>query len=176
MLAVEALTSLVDRQAPETPEAAIQTARRLLAIDPSQERMQRALMRLLLRQGQRAAALKQYQLCVDWFERELGVEPEEKTRQLYRDILRSAGPSPDRLQRASSPLRRHVNARAEEAPMVGRDFEFGCLNDALTKMLDAGGRVVLLRGEAGIGKSRLLREFVGTGDPHRGAHPDWTLP
>ena len=45
--------------------------------------------------------------------------------------------------------------------MVGREFEFGCLNDALTKMLDTGGQVVLLRGEAGIGKSRLLREFVG---------------
>ena len=161
VLAVETLTSLVDRQAAETPEAAIQTARRLLAIDPSQEQMHRALMRLLLRQGQRAAALKQYQLCVDWFERELGVEPEEETRQLYRDILRSAGPSPDRLQADSSPSRRQVNARAEEAPMVGRDLEFGCLNGALTKMLDAGGRVILLRGEAGIGKSRLLREFIG---------------
>ena len=165
VLAVEALTSLVDRQAPETPEAAIQTTRRLLAIDPSQERMHRALMRLLLRQGQRAAALKQYQLCVDWFERELGVEPEEETRQLYRDILRSAGPGPDRPQGTSSSSRRHVNARAEEAPMVGRDFEFGCLNDALTKMLDAGGRVILVRGEAGIGKSRLLREFVGQAIP-----------
>ena len=159
-LAVEALTGLVDRQALETPEAAIQTARRLLAIDPSQERMHRTLMRLLLGQGQRAAALKQYQLCVDWFERELGVEPEEETRQLYRDILRSAGPGLDRLK-DSAPLRRQANARAEEAPMVGRDVEFGCLNDALTKMLDAGGRVVLLRGEAGIGKSRLLREFIG---------------
>ncbi|MGC2319689.1 MAG: AAA family ATPase [Bradyrhizobium sp.] len=165
LLAVEALTRLVDRQAPETPEAAIQTTRRLLAIDPSQERMHRALMRLLLRQGQRAAALKQYQLCVDWFERELGVEPEEKTRQLYRDILRSSGSSPDRPRGTSSSSRRHVNARAEEAPMVGRDFEFGCLNDALTKMLDAGGRVILVRGEAGIGKSRLLREFVGQAIP-----------
>lgn len=160
-LAVEALTGLVDRQAPETPQAAIQTARRLLAIDPSQERMHRALMKLLLRQGQRAAALKQYQLCVDWFERELGVEPEEETRQLYRDILRSAGPGTYRLPADVTPLRRQVNARAEEAAMVGRDLEYGCLNDALTKMLDAGGRVVLLRGEAGIGKSRLLREFIG---------------
>ena len=161
VLAVEALTSLVARQASETPEAAIQTARRLLAIDPSQERMHRALMRLLLRQGQRAAALKQYQLCVDWFERELGIEPEEETRQLYRDILRSAGRSPGRLHTVSSPSRRQVSARAEEAPMIGRDLEFGCLNDALTQMLDAGGHVVLLRGEAGIGKSRLLREFIG---------------
>ena len=164
-LAVKALTGLVDRQAPETPEAAIQTARRLLAIDPSQERMHRALMRLLLRQGQRAAALKQYQLCVGWFERELGVEPEEETRQLYRDILRSGGPGTSRLQAASSPLRRQVNARAEEAPMVGRDLEFGGLNKALTQMLDAGGRIVLVRGEAGIGKSRLLREFVGQAIP-----------
>lgn len=162
-LAVEALSGLVDRQAAETPEAAIQTARRLLAIDPSQERMHRALMKLLLRQGQRAAALKQYQLCVDWFERELGVEPEEETRQLYRDILRSAGP--DRLLADSTSLRRQPNVRAEEAAMVGRDFEFGGLNDALTKMLDAGGRVVLLRGEAGIGKSRLLREFIGQAIP-----------
>jgi DNA-binding SARP family transcriptional activator len=155
-LAVEALTGLVDRQA---PEAAIATARRLLAIDPSQERMHRALMKLLLGEGQRAAALKQYQICVDWFERELGVEPEEETRQLYRDILRSAGPV--RLKADSAPLRRQVNARAEEAAMVGRDGEFGQLNNALTRMLDAGGRVVLLRGEAGIGKSRLLREFIG---------------
>jgi DNA-binding SARP family transcriptional activator len=157
-LAVEALAGLVDQQ---PPEAAIQTARRLLAIDPSQERMHRQLMRLLLGLGQRAAALKQYQLCADWFERELGVEPEEETRQLYRDILRSAGSGSDRLQANSMPLRREVTARAEEAPMIGRDLEFGCLNDTMTKMLDTGGRVVLLRGEAGIGKSRLLREFIG---------------
>ncbi|MCK1638167.1 AAA family ATPase [Bradyrhizobium sp. 157] len=161
VLAVEALAKLVDRQASKTPEAAIQTARRLLAIDPSQERMQRTLMRLLLGQGQRAAALKQYQQCVDWFERELGVEPEEETQQVYRDILRSAGPGPDRQRRPASLLPRVVNARADEVQLVGREFELGHLNDALTNMLDTGGRVVLLRGEAGIGKSRLLREFIG---------------
>lgn len=162
-LAVDALTSLVDQQSPDTPDAAIQTARRLLAIDPSQERMQRALMRLLLRQGQRAAALKQYQRCVGWLERELDVEPEEETRQLYRDILRSAVADlgPNRQQGLSSPLRRQVNARVDEASMVGRESELGGLNDALTKMLDTGGRVILLRGEAGIGKSCLLREFIG---------------
>ncbi|MEH2530068.1 DNA-binding SARP family transcriptional activator [Bradyrhizobium sp. AZCC 1588] len=160
-LAVEALAKLVDRQASKTPEAAIQTARRLLAIDPSQERMQRTLMRLLLGQGQRAAALKQYQQCIDWFERELGVEPEEETQQVYRDILRSAGPGPDRQRRPASLSPRVVNARADEVQMVGREFELGHLNVALTNMLDTGGRVVLLRGEAGIGKSRLLREFIG---------------
>jgi DNA-binding SARP family transcriptional activator/tetratricopeptide (TPR) repeat protein len=158
-LVVKVFTNLVDRQAPVSPENAIETARRLLAIDPSQEAMHRTLMGLLVRQGQRAAALKQYELCVDWFERELGVEPEEKTRQLYRDILRGAHPAPDRLQEASLPSR-NSNVRAEEAPMVGRDIESCRLNEALTKMLNVGGSVVLLRGEAGIGKSRLLREFA----------------
>lgn len=157
-LTIEALTYLVDRQAPEAPDAAVQTARRLLTIDPSQERMQRTLMRLLLAQGQRAAALKQYQQCVGWFERELGVEPEEETQQVYRDILRSAGSD---LQQRPASSARLANARADEAPMVGRELEFRHLNEALTGMLDAGGRVVLLRGEAGIGKSRLLREFIG---------------
>jgi len=157
-LAVKGLSKLVDRQADESPETAIQTARRLLAIDPSQERMHRTLMRLLVRQGHRAAALKQYELCVDWLERELGVEPEEETRQLYREILRGADRG--RLRRASSPSPRHLSGVAEEGPMVGRDCESDCLNDALTEMFDVGGRVVLVRGEAGIGKSRLVREFA----------------
>lgn len=162
-LAVGALTSLFDRQSSAAPDAAIQTARRLLAIDPSQERMQRALMRLLLRQGQRAAALKQYQHCVGWLERELAVEPEEETRQVYRDILRSAvsDVGSHRQQGPSSALRRQATARVDEATMVGRELEIGGLNGALAKMLDAGGRVILLRGEAGIGKSCLLREFIG---------------
>lgn len=160
-IAVDALSRLVEMQASEAPDAAIATARRLLMIDPSQEQMQRTLMRLLLRQGQRAAALKQYQQCVGWFERELGVEPEEETRQVYRDILRSAGSGHGRQPRRSSSVQGQAIARIDEAPMVGREFEFGRLNDALEKAIDTGGQVILLRGEAGIGKSRLLREFIG---------------
>jgi DNA-binding SARP family transcriptional activator len=45
-------------------------------------------MRLYARQGRRAAALKQYQACMAVLQRELGVEPEEETKQLYREILR----------------------------------------------------------------------------------------
>jgi DNA-binding SARP family transcriptional activator len=159
-LVAEALSNLVDLQEAGSPEAAIQTARHLLAIDPSQERMHRTLMKLLVRQGHRAGALKQYQLCVDWLERELAAEPEEETRQLYRDILRRAPLGLVSTQEAASSLRRNENARAEETPMVGRDRESSRLNDALAKMLDVGGRVVLMSGEAGIGKSRLLREFT----------------
>ena len=72
------------------PEPAIQTALRLLSMDPLQEAVHRDLMTLLLRQGRRAAALQQYQVCVATLERELAAEPEEATRELYRQILRTA--------------------------------------------------------------------------------------
>src|SRR5215470_10605955 len=67
----------------EATEPAIQTALRLLSLDPLQEVTHRALMRLYAREGRRAAALRQYQLCVDVLQRELGVEPEEATKQVY---------------------------------------------------------------------------------------------
>src|SRR5262249_24975558 len=71
----------------EATEPAIQTALRLLSLDPLQEVTHRALMRLYAQKGRRAAALCQYQLCVDVLQRELGVEPEEATKQVYRELL-----------------------------------------------------------------------------------------
>src|SRR5262249_26283438 len=58
-------------------EPAVQTALRLLALDPLQEAVHRALMRLYARQGRRAAAFRQYQECVQSLQRELGAEPDE---------------------------------------------------------------------------------------------------
>jgi hypothetical protein len=62
---------------------------RLLALDPLQEAVHRALMRLYARQGRRGAALRQYQVCVAALRRELGTEPEGETKALYRDLLRT---------------------------------------------------------------------------------------
>ncbi|MGF9760120.1 adenylate/guanylate cyclase domain-containing protein [Microvirga sp. 0TCS3.31] len=42
-------------------------------------------------------------------------------------------------------------------PLVGRDHEFGLLLDRFQRAKDGEGQVVLLSGEAGIGKSRLMR-------------------
>ena len=70
-------------------EPAIQTALRLLALDPLQEVTHRALMRLFVRQNRRTAALQQYQRCVDLLRRELGAEAEPATQELYREILRA---------------------------------------------------------------------------------------
>ena len=86
-LALEALARLLAHENKTgMTQRAIQTATRLLALDPLQEAVHRTLMRLYARQGRRAAALKQYRTCVEVLGRELGAGPEHSTRQLYREL------------------------------------------------------------------------------------------
>ena len=72
--------------ATQSGEAAISTAQRLLKIDPFREDTHRALMGLYIEQGNRAMALRQYQICRDSLQRELRVKPDAETEQLCRDI------------------------------------------------------------------------------------------
>ena len=128
-LALEGLAKLLaqQRQAGQT-DAAIQTGLTLLGLDPLQEPAHRALMRLYAQAGRRGAALRQYQQCVGVLQRELGVEPEAETKQLYHELLRErpgrAGTS-DRLAPAVGvPV---PETPAHETPLLGRDVELGHL-------------------------------------------------
>jgi len=148
-------------------ERAIHTAARLLALDPLQEAVHRALMRLYGRQGRRGAGLKQYQICVDVLRRELGVEPEPETKQLYQELLqlrsresRTAEPAPVPASRRR-PARRsgpQADRRTAEIPLFGRETELARLRAVLGDVVAGRGRVVVILGEAGIGKSRLVAE------------------
>jgi DNA-binding SARP family transcriptional activator len=89
--AIEALAKLLAHQRSAAAlGAALQTGLRLLAFEPAQESVHRAVMRLHLRLGRRGAARRQYRLCVDALQRELGVEPEAETKQLHQEILGAA--------------------------------------------------------------------------------------
>jgi len=86
-LAIEVLARLLRYQdAPGMTEAAVQTARRLLVLDPLQEAVHRLLMRLHGQAGRREAAMRQYEVCVNLLRRELRLEPEPETRQLCEAI------------------------------------------------------------------------------------------
>lgn len=103
--ALAAYSSLLDRQIGEAKlEAAVQTALKLLSIDPLRESTHRALMRLYLQQGRREAAIKQYNVCAEALRKQLQVEPEKETRQLYDDIMKSSGSAGSR-SRADEPVR-----------------------------------------------------------------------
>ncbi len=86
-LAREALAKLLERHlAGGAHDDAGAAARRLLMLDPLREVAHRALMRIYAAQGQTALALKQYQLCRDALQRELGVRPEAETERLCQSI------------------------------------------------------------------------------------------
>jgi DNA-binding SARP family transcriptional activator/pimeloyl-ACP methyl ester carboxylesterase len=69
-------------------EDAIALGHRLLAIEPLQEEIDRALMRLYFEQGQTALALRQYQRCAAILRKELDIEPDQQTKALYQELLR----------------------------------------------------------------------------------------
>jgi len=87
-LARQALARLLDHYMKGAArEQASATARRLLALDPLHETAHRALMQIYAQQGQTALALRQYQLCRDALQAELGVVPEVETERLHQSIL-----------------------------------------------------------------------------------------
>ncbi|MGH7392260.1 MAG: ATP-binding protein, partial [Candidatus Rokuibacteriota bacterium] len=175
---VEALARLLAHQMKHDLVAdATQNAVRLLALDPLQEPVHRTLMRLYVRQGRRAAALRQYQVCVGILRRELGVDPEQETRELYQGILRrehgrlapaearSARPAPGRAQAGPGGAGRRL-AATHETPLVGRGAERTRLHEALAGMSSESGQVLLVVGEAGIGKSRLVEDLAAEALDH----------
>ena len=104
-LAIQGLGHLLlHQQQAGAAELAVQTGLRLLALDPLQEPVHRAVMRLYARLGRRDAALRQYQLCVDALQRELRTPPEAETTQLYQELLRARATRPDRAE-VSGPAR-----------------------------------------------------------------------
>ena len=136
-------------------DGAIELARRWLALDPLQEPAHRLLMELYARSDQRSAALRQYRDCVRVLDGELGVSPLEETTALYEAIRENALP-------VAPPLREPIAvppAAAAGYPLVGRSGERRLLEDALVAS-SANGRVVLVEGEAGIGKTRLVDELA----------------
>src|SRR5437867_8706178 len=168
-LSVEALTRLLAHHREAGPiDSAILTALKLLAVDPLQEPVHRALMRLYVQDGRRGPALRQYQTCVTVLERELRAQPEEATKALYREILQSpAGatsvpedpaPAGKRIMVTSgvpvSPAAVPPSPSAE-APLIGRRRELSRLTVLLDDAWAGGRRLAAIIGEAGVGKSRL---------------------
>jgi DNA-binding SARP family transcriptional activator len=167
-LALEGLAKLlVHERNAGAIERAIRTALRVSALDPLHESVHRTLMRLYVQSGRRGAALRQYQRCVGLLERELGVEPELETKRLYRSILQRQDvtdvPLPmtaeDGAHRGGAPAIRGRTTRqspAAETLLIGRGVELIALQRVLKQAEEGRGQVVILIGEAGIGKSALI--------------------
>ena len=123
-------------------------AMRLTDMTPLDEEAHLCLMRGLWLHGDPTAALKHYDSAIESLRRELPTGPSSRLTDLA-DRIRSA-PS-------ANPVELRTGER--ETPFLGRDAEFDIIRSAVRDMGKSRTTAVLIAGEAGIGKSRLIREF-----------------
>ena len=160
------LTEVIDadiRQADYA--AALDCARRLLQLTPWHEATHRQVMRLLAWTDQRAAALRQYQLCVETLDNELGVPPEPETTRLFDEICKgNMPPSPSVVPSITkAPAYQRHNLPTQTTPFIGRDQELV----EITRLLNEPTiRLITIFGPGGMGKTRLAlaaaQQFVET--------------
>jgi DNA-binding SARP family transcriptional activator len=132
--------------------AAIRFAEAALAADPFDEQACRVLMRAHHGHGEPAAALTAYERLRTLLADELGTDPAEQTRALHRSILRD--------ESAPAAVRPGPLPAVSPATLVGREAELAWLRQAWTRATDGAAGLVLLVGEAGIGKTTLALEVV----------------
>jgi len=131
--------------------AAADYVRQMIRIDPLAENAQQRLMRLYLRQGEAGLAVRQYRQFEGQLQQELGLEPSPETRALLYDALRRQGGAAT----ANPPV-----FQPRGLPFTGRDRLLDQLSDLSQEARTGRGMTVLLQGEAGIGKTRLLDELI----------------
>jgi len=129
---------------------ALSYARQTITADPLRELGHQTYLRLLGRLNRRTQALAHYDYVRQLFQTELGVEPLAETQQLVEAIRREA-----ETALTAPPL-------VEETRFVGRTLERGLGVERIEQVMLGRGGLVCIEGEAGIGKSRLLRELASS--------------
>jgi DNA-binding SARP family transcriptional activator len=147
--ALEALATAGARLGGPDLAAAEQAARAAVEAAPFRESARVALMEALRAQGNAAEALRVYEDARVLLRDELGALPGPALKALHERLLREDAPPPVVATTKPAPAR---------ADLVGRDRETTELASLTREALEGDGRVVLIEGPAGIGKSRLLAE------------------
>jgi DNA-binding SARP family transcriptional activator len=122
-----------------------------LALDDLSEHRYRSVIRLQGLLGQREAAIKSYQRLTEMLKREFGLQPLPESVGLM-DQIRAVSS----VRVASSPAPNPI----QTMPLVGREQVWAQLEAAWAK-----GKFIFLAGEAGMGKTRLMLEFMASKGP-----------
>lgn len=130
--------------------------------DPTREVVHQRLMRLYVRMGTPDQAVRQFHLCEEVLRRELDLAVAPETVALYEEILarrlplQEPQPAGDR-----DDLQRLTPAQAANGgPFVGRERVIQSMCAQLARRDEAKAGMIVVSGEAGVGKTRLLEEFA----------------
>ncbi|MBU0490607.1 MAG: AAA family ATPase, partial [Chloroflexi bacterium] len=134
-------------------EEALGYARQLVAEDPLREESHREIMQLCQQLGRLPEALKQYERCQIFLMNELSVAPAPETTALARQIAALAEDLTHSVQST-------VHKEGAVLPLVGRQAERATLLRHVEQALAGHGGLVLVEGEAGVGKTRLLQDIA----------------
>jgi DNA-binding SARP family transcriptional activator len=147
----------------------------LVTRHPLRERLRGQLMLALYRSGRQAEALEAYRAARRALLAELGIEPGRALHELERMILEH-DPSLEVAVPAASGGRPSSVAgapgRHAAAPLIGRDAELGLLEAGLEDALAGRGRLFVVIGATGAGKTKLADEIASLAK-QRGARILW---
>ena len=139
---------------------AAETASRWMALDALNEVAYRCKMRAHFAAGERGQALETYELCRATLAAELGIEPEPDTTALA-ELIRTQAPPVHPLRRtAPQPHQPITSVAFLENLFSGRTREHQVLVNCFGRATAGQPQLVVLRGEAGIGKTNLARKFI----------------
>jgi len=136
--------------------AATRAANAALELAPTADRAARAVMRCLALSGDRAGALVSYQEFVTRLDGDLGAPPEQETEELAANIrLERVG-----IEERVGPPDAHPDT-VRRAPLVGRAEELATLLEAWQATIHhSHSSLLVVEGDAGSGKSRLVHEIL----------------
>jgi DNA-binding SARP family transcriptional activator/tetratricopeptide (TPR) repeat protein len=171
-------------------DRAAAVARRRIHAEPLEETGYRQLIRVQAAQGDRAAAMHTYHECAAVLEQQLGFGPDAATVKLAQDLLgtrragrpgeagnlgvghlggdgaqRAVGAGAERRPAAAGAAAQALSVRLEARPgtpstLVGREQEMALLEERWQAATAGPPGMVVVVGEPGVGKSRLVEELA----------------
>ncbi|MEX5721878.1 BTAD domain-containing putative transcriptional regulator, partial [Geodermatophilus maliterrae] len=140
-------------------DAAVPELQRLVAEHPLRERLWARLVTALYAADRQADALDALRRCTALLRDELGIDPGPELRDLEQAVLRQdpglTRRAPRPVLSAAPPPAPAALAVTDDATLVGRGDELGRLRAVAEQAAAGRAAVVVLGGEAGIGKTRL---------------------